>query len=173
MHRVDLGESLQTHIYLQNLASTQPRTSPVKFARSSGEKDTKPPPTPWLTSPSREAARHRTTRWLAVSTTSTISWWSTTRSVPRFPAARTTAICGGLPGKTRLSQHSYGSNVRSLLPKSNIVRRTSSQQVIQWCIFFFIASMYFLTFFKDEPFPPGTTRALRISPPSCKHLFHP
>ena len=26
---VDLGESFQTHIYLQNLASIQPRTSPV------------------------------------------------------------------------------------------------------------------------------------------------
>ena len=31
---VDLGESFQTHIYLQNLASIQPRTSLVKFARS-------------------------------------------------------------------------------------------------------------------------------------------
>ena len=36
VHCVDLGESFQTHIYLQNLASIQPRTSPVKFARSSG-----------------------------------------------------------------------------------------------------------------------------------------
>ena len=35
MHRVDLGESFQTHIYSQNLASVQPRTSPLKFARSS------------------------------------------------------------------------------------------------------------------------------------------
>ena len=34
MHCVDLGESFQTHIFLQNLASIQPRTSPVKFARS-------------------------------------------------------------------------------------------------------------------------------------------
>ena len=34
MRCVDLGESFQTQIYLQNLASTQPRTSPVKFARS-------------------------------------------------------------------------------------------------------------------------------------------
>ena len=32
MHYVDLGESFLTHIYLQNLASIQPRTSPVKFA---------------------------------------------------------------------------------------------------------------------------------------------
>ena len=31
---VDLGESFPTHIYLQNLALIQPRTSPVKFARS-------------------------------------------------------------------------------------------------------------------------------------------
>ena len=30
---VDLGESFQTHIFLQNFASIQPRTSPVKFAR--------------------------------------------------------------------------------------------------------------------------------------------
>ena len=35
VHCVDLGESFQTHIYLQNLASIQPRTSPVKSARSS------------------------------------------------------------------------------------------------------------------------------------------
>ena len=34
MHCVDLGESFPTHIYLQNLASIQPRTSPFKFARS-------------------------------------------------------------------------------------------------------------------------------------------
>ena len=34
VHCVDLGESFQTHIFLQNLASIQPRTSPVKFARS-------------------------------------------------------------------------------------------------------------------------------------------
>ena len=35
VHCVDLGESFPTHIFLQNLASIQPRTSPVKFARSS------------------------------------------------------------------------------------------------------------------------------------------
>ena len=34
MHCVDLGEIFPTNIYLQNLASIQPRTSPVKFARS-------------------------------------------------------------------------------------------------------------------------------------------
>ena len=34
MHCVDLSESFQTHIYLQNLVSMQPRTSPLKFARS-------------------------------------------------------------------------------------------------------------------------------------------
>ena len=32
MHCVDLGESFPTHILLQNLASIQPRTSPIKFA---------------------------------------------------------------------------------------------------------------------------------------------
>ena len=32
---VDLGESFQTHIFLQIFASIQPRTSPVKFDRSS------------------------------------------------------------------------------------------------------------------------------------------
>ena len=35
VHCVDLGESFQTHISLQNLAWIQPRTSPVKFARPS------------------------------------------------------------------------------------------------------------------------------------------
>ena len=35
VHCVDLGESFPTHIFLPNLASIQPRTSPVKFARSS------------------------------------------------------------------------------------------------------------------------------------------
>ena len=34
VHCVDLGESFHTHIYLQNLASIQPRTSPLKFAAS-------------------------------------------------------------------------------------------------------------------------------------------
>ena len=33
-HCVDLGESFPTHIFLQNLASIQLRTSPVKFACS-------------------------------------------------------------------------------------------------------------------------------------------
>ena len=31
MHCVALGESFQTHIYLQNLASIQPRTSPASL----------------------------------------------------------------------------------------------------------------------------------------------
>ena len=34
MHCVDLGESFQTHIYLQISPSIQPRTSSVKFAAS-------------------------------------------------------------------------------------------------------------------------------------------
>ena len=34
VHCVDLGESFPTHIYLQNLASIQPKTSPLKFAGS-------------------------------------------------------------------------------------------------------------------------------------------
>ena len=34
VHFVDLGESFPTHIFLQNLASMQLRTSPVKFACS-------------------------------------------------------------------------------------------------------------------------------------------
>ena len=34
VHCLDLDESFQTHIYLQSLASIQPGTSPVKFARS-------------------------------------------------------------------------------------------------------------------------------------------
>ena len=36
VHCVDLGENFQTHVYLQMLASIQPGTSPLKFARSSG-----------------------------------------------------------------------------------------------------------------------------------------
>ena len=36
MHCVDLGESFQTHIFLQYLASIQPRTIPLKFAASRG-----------------------------------------------------------------------------------------------------------------------------------------
>ena len=35
VHCVDLGESFPRSIYLQNLASIQPRTSPVKFVNSS------------------------------------------------------------------------------------------------------------------------------------------
>ena len=35
MHCVDLGETFPTSIYLQHLASIQPMTSLVKFARSS------------------------------------------------------------------------------------------------------------------------------------------
>ena len=50
MHCVDLGESFQTHIFLQNLASIQPRTSPVKFARPT---DSRPPGNP----PTRSAAQ--------------------------------------------------------------------------------------------------------------------
>ena len=34
VHLVDLVKSFPTNIYLQNLASIQPRTSPSKFARS-------------------------------------------------------------------------------------------------------------------------------------------
>ena len=34
VHCVDLDESFPTRIYLQKSASIQPRTSPVKFARS-------------------------------------------------------------------------------------------------------------------------------------------
>ena len=55
MHCVDLGESFQTHIYLQNFASIQPRTSPVKFARSSNAAvlgGTRPRPRPRGTEPS-------------------------------------------------------------------------------------------------------------------------
>ena len=32
VHCVDLGESFQTHIYLQNFVSIQPRTNPLKLA---------------------------------------------------------------------------------------------------------------------------------------------
>ena len=38
VHCVNLGESFQTHIFLQHLASIQPRTSPVKFAASTSRR---------------------------------------------------------------------------------------------------------------------------------------
>ena len=38
VHGVDLGKSFQTHIFLQNLASIQPRASPVK-TRSGADTD--------------------------------------------------------------------------------------------------------------------------------------
>ena len=41
VHCVDLGESFQTHIYLQILVSIQPRTSPPKFGQL---KATRPAP---------------------------------------------------------------------------------------------------------------------------------
>ena len=49
VHCVDLDESFQTHIYLQNLASIQPRTSPLKFV---GSRDS------WCRSRSRFRANH-------------------------------------------------------------------------------------------------------------------
>ena len=39
VHCVDLGESFPTHIFLQNLASIKPRTSPVKFASFSADSE--------------------------------------------------------------------------------------------------------------------------------------
>ena len=51
MHCVDLDESFQTHIYLQNLASIQPRTSPVKLAHG------RPGPGPEEVGSPRMAAR--------------------------------------------------------------------------------------------------------------------
>ena len=55
VHCVDLGESFQTHIYLQNLASIQPRTSPLKFA---GSRD--------VTGPEHARSTIRPRRWSAV-----------------------------------------------------------------------------------------------------------
>ena len=46
VHCVDLGESFQTHIYLQNLASIQPRTSPLKFAEGGEAADARAPRPP-------------------------------------------------------------------------------------------------------------------------------
>ena len=34
VHCVDLGENFQTHIFLQNFVSIQPRKSPITFAAS-------------------------------------------------------------------------------------------------------------------------------------------
>ena len=51
VHCVDLGESFPTSIYLQNLASIQPRTSPVKFAncrRASAQQRWRLPMAPFL-----------------------------------------------------------------------------------------------------------------------------
>ena len=53
VHCVDLGESFQTHIFLQNLASLQPRTSPLK---SVGRGATGRGCASW-TSPAEETAR--------------------------------------------------------------------------------------------------------------------
>ena len=50
MHCVDLGESFQTHIYLQNLASIQPRTGPFEFPSK---------PTPKIRRRGKVAARER------------------------------------------------------------------------------------------------------------------
>ena len=60
VHCVDLGESFPTSIYLQNLASIQPRTSPVKFACSPRTD----PPACWCT----HSRSTRTTRRLRQST---------------------------------------------------------------------------------------------------------
>ena len=46
VHCVDLDESFQTHIYLQNLASIQPRTSPLKFVGSRDSWSRSRPPCP-------------------------------------------------------------------------------------------------------------------------------
>ena len=46
VHCVDLGESFQTHIYLQNLASIQPRTRPLKFVGSRAPAGPRRPVTP-------------------------------------------------------------------------------------------------------------------------------
>ena len=43
VHCVDLSESFQTHIDLQNLASIQPRTSPLKFAAAPPSRPAAPP----------------------------------------------------------------------------------------------------------------------------------
>ena len=43
VHWVDLGESFQTHIFLQNLASIQPRMGPKKFESSSKKSSRRPP----------------------------------------------------------------------------------------------------------------------------------
>ena len=49
VHCVDLDESFQTHIFLQHLAWIQPRTRPVKFARSSGAASRSPAVSIFLT----------------------------------------------------------------------------------------------------------------------------
>ena len=48
VHCVDLGESFQTRIFLQNFVSIQPRTSPQKFAASCSASSASPPARPAL-----------------------------------------------------------------------------------------------------------------------------
>ena len=56
VHCVDLGESLHAHYYMHNLASIKPRTSPIKFAWSSGS--AAPPRDPRTELVPNEARRH-------------------------------------------------------------------------------------------------------------------
>ena len=65
MHCVDLGESFPTHVFFQNLASIQPRTSLVKFACSPRTDPPDPPgrkcvAVPMTSSPCSIASAQRT-----------------------------------------------------------------------------------------------------------------
>ena len=74
MHCVDLGESFRTYIFLQNLASIQPRTSPLKFAvRQLRGRRTR------RQSEKRSAASRPTGNWKSGSTGSSSTPSSTTR----------------------------------------------------------------------------------------------
>ena len=63
VHCVDLGESFPTSIYLQNLASIQPRTSPLKFRRRSRR------------TPPDSAAEFRKRAWADASALSKLNSW--------------------------------------------------------------------------------------------------
>ena len=89
VHCVDLGESFQTHIYLQNLASIQPRTSPAKFARSSGSAADSVTSRPWVGRPPRPR------RPSAVSGTGRTRPGPTSRARPRTMVLRG----GQMPGE--------------------------------------------------------------------------
>ena len=75
VHRVDLVESFPTHIFLQNLASILPRTSPVKFARSRAGNGRARPTGPANASPDFERSSRATAPSLASRSGVVANFW--------------------------------------------------------------------------------------------------